>query len=141
MGQQMKIFKDKDHNVINIGEWDYKKEMVQIGEEQRTDKKGNPLFEDKHNQEGELISHIAIIDPILEEQTFNPLPEGAYEGDEEIETFEDGSRIAKFDYKANRIREYPTVQEQLDAMYHDRVNNTDDWFNSIAAIKNKHPKV
>ena len=41
-------------------------------------------------------------------------------------------------YKASRIEEYPTIEEQLDYIYH---NGVDAWKTDIIQpIKNKHPK-
>lgn len=43
-------------------------------------------------------------------------------------------------YAELRAAEYPPVPEQLDMLYWDKVNNTNDWQNEIARIKNKYPK-
>jgi hypothetical protein len=43
-----------------------------------------------------------------------------------------------FDYKDNRV--YPTIEDQLDMLYWDKVNGTDNWRNTIAAVKAAHPK-
>jgi hypothetical protein len=37
-------------------------------------------------------------------------------------------------------RNYPSIQEQLDMQYWDKVNNTNNWQSTIAAIKNNAPK-
>jgi hypothetical protein len=37
-------------------------------------------------------------------------------------------------------RNYPSIQEQLDMQYWDKVNNTNNWQNAITAIKNNAPK-
>lgn len=39
---------------------------------------------------------------------------------------------------SNRI--YPTIQNQLDMIYHDMKNNTTNWVDTITQIKNKNPK-
>lgn len=39
-------------------------------------------------------------------------------------------------YTEKRLQEYPSVQEQLDMIYH----NIDEWRTKIAAIKLRHPK-
>ena len=39
-----------------------------------------------------------------------------------------------------RIREYPTIQEQLDMQYHDEVNGTTTWKDAIAKVKADNPK-
>ncbi len=43
-------------------------------------------------------------------------------------------------YKDQRRLEYPTVEEQLDLMYWDRVNGTTKWQKTVKAIKDKYPK-
>jgi hypothetical protein len=37
-------------------------------------------------------------------------------------------------------REYPPIGEQLDMLYHDKINGTNNWETTIAAIKAAHPK-
>ena len=43
-------------------------------------------------------------------------------------------------YKQQRAVEYPPLAEQLDMLYHDRINSTDTWMEAIQAVKNKYPK-
>ena len=43
-------------------------------------------------------------------------------------------------YKVQRANEYPSLADQLDMIYHDRINNTDTWMEAIQAVKNKYPK-
>ena len=40
-------------------------------------------------------------------------------------------------YKINRVKSYPSIQEQLDKLYHE---GYDGWKASIEAIKNQYPK-
>jgi len=40
-------------------------------------------------------------------------------------------------YQEKRRKEYPTIEDQLDDMYH---NGFDKWKESIKAIKDKYPK-
>lgn len=37
-------------------------------------------------------------------------------------------------------RKYPSIGDQLDMQYKDKLNNTTIWFDTIAAIKAAHPK-
>jgi hypothetical protein len=37
-------------------------------------------------------------------------------------------------------RNYPLVREQLDMLYHDAMNSTTKWLESITAVKEAHPK-
>jgi len=43
-------------------------------------------------------------------------------------------------YKQQRVFEYPSLAEQLDMLFHDRINSTDTWMEAIQAVKNKYPK-
>ena len=43
-------------------------------------------------------------------------------------------------YAEKRAAEYPSVEEQLDMIYWDKVNNTNLWQEKIAQIKAKYPK-
>jgi hypothetical protein len=43
-------------------------------------------------------------------------------------------------YKRNRAKEYPSIQEQLDMQYWDSVNGTTTWQDKINEIKTKYPK-
>ena len=43
-------------------------------------------------------------------------------------------------YVELRQQEYPPVEEQLDMLYWDKVNGTNDWADLITEIKEKYPK-
>ena len=43
-------------------------------------------------------------------------------------------------YAEKRAAEYPSVQEQLDMIYWDKINGTNVWQQTITAIKTKYPK-
>ena len=43
-------------------------------------------------------------------------------------------------YQRDRALEYPPLAEQLDMLYHDRINSTDTWMEAIQAVKTKYPK-
>jgi len=43
-------------------------------------------------------------------------------------------------YKDERIAEYPSIEEQLDMLYHDKIDGTTVWKDVITAIKEAHPK-
>ncbi len=47
---------------------------------------------------------------------------------------------AKERYKKKRLREYPSVNQQLDMMYWDAVNGTKTWVDEITRIKEKFLK-
>lgn len=43
-------------------------------------------------------------------------------------------------YAEKRAAEYPSLADQLDMMYWDRVNGTNVWEETVAAVKAKYPK-
>ena len=43
-------------------------------------------------------------------------------------------------YQRDRATAYPTIQEQLDMQYWDKVNSTTNWEDAIAKVKSDNPK-
>ena len=43
-------------------------------------------------------------------------------------------------YQRDRQKQYPTWQEQLDMMWHDKQNDTTTWEDAIAKVKSDNPK-
>lgn len=43
-------------------------------------------------------------------------------------------------YQRDRAKDYPSIQEQLDLQYWDKINNTNNWEQAINAVKIKYPK-
>ena len=43
-------------------------------------------------------------------------------------------------YRKDRAVAYPSIQDQLDMQYHDQVNGTSTWKDSIAKVKSDNPK-
>ena len=43
-------------------------------------------------------------------------------------------------YQRDRASAYPSIQEQLDLQYWDKVNGTNKWHDAINAVKAKYPK-
>ena len=67
--------------------------------------------------------------------------------DREIVYGYDGKRYFKGEepvyepsYSEKRAKEYPSIADQLDMIYWDKVNGTDKWQETIAEIKAKYPK-
>jgi hypothetical protein len=44
-------------------------------------------------------------------------------------------------YQRDRAKVYPTIQEQLDMQYWDKINGTNNWQDAINAVKAQYPKV
>jgi hypothetical protein len=45
-----------------------------------------------------------------------------------------------YDYVSLRRRDYPAIEDQLDAQFHDAKDGTTTWVDSIQAVKDKWPK-
>ena len=60
--------------------------------------------------------------------------------DKEVEAalIADGGTSAK--YAQYRRDAYPSIGDQLDMQYHDLVDSTTTWADTIAAVKSKYPK-
>ena len=43
-------------------------------------------------------------------------------------------------YQRDREVAYPTIQEQLDMQYWDKINGTNNWQDAINAVKAQYPK-
>jgi hypothetical protein len=43
-------------------------------------------------------------------------------------------------YKYKRSAEYPSIQDQLDMQYWDKINGTNNWEALITELKEKYPK-
>ena len=44
------------------------------------------------------------------------------------------------DYARDRVRAYPSWQEQMDMQYHDAVDGTTTWQDAVKAVKDANPK-
>ena len=64
----------------------------------------------------------------------------AYDKNEQEVTYDNNAveaLIASETYKVNRAKEYPSIVDQLDTLFH---SGYDGWKAEIEAIKNKYPK-
>jgi hypothetical protein len=43
-------------------------------------------------------------------------------------------------YQRDRQTQYPSISDQLDMLYWDKVNGTENWLNSIESVKSRFPK-
>ncbi len=57
---------------------------------------------------------------------------------EEIDSIPTPEYQLSYEYK--RQDEYPNIEEQLDMIYWDKINGTNNWETKITEIKNKYPK-
>jgi hypothetical protein len=62
------------------------------------------------------------------------------DGTAEISQADIDAKKSEFAYVEARERAYPTIQEQLDMQYHDEINGTTTWKDTIAKVKADNPK-
>ena len=62
------------------------------------------------------------------------------DGTAEISTADIDAKKAEFAYVEPRERAYPSWENQLDMLYHDKVNGTSTWQDAIQAVKDANPK-
>jgi len=43
-------------------------------------------------------------------------------------------------YQRDRVKDYPSIHDQLDMQYWDKINGTNKWQQAINAVKQKYPK-
>ncbi len=43
-------------------------------------------------------------------------------------------------YQRDRAKEYPAITDQLDMLYHDKLDGTTTWQDAVQAVKDKYPK-
>ena len=43
-------------------------------------------------------------------------------------------------YRDRRRIAYPSIQDQLDMMYHDKIDGTDTWVQAIESVKQRFPR-
>jgi hypothetical protein len=53
----------------------------------------------------------------------------------------DQSLIKTLTIKQKRKHEYPSIEDQLDMLYWDKINNTNNWQTTISDVKTKYPKL
>ncbi|MGL4756506.1 MAG: hypothetical protein ACRCXB_29475 [Aeromonadaceae bacterium] len=59
------------------------------------------------------------------------------DGQDPVEAIHEAMGEPVLTYTDKRVQEYPSIQDQLDMIYHD----IDGWRDRIAEIKARHPKV
>lgn len=75
----------------------------------------------------------------FDDGTPNLLPDGAVEGDFDICQTADGRYVLADNYELLRRAEYPSIRDQLDALFHAGVF-PDEMAEKLRAVKEKHPK-
>ena len=52
----------------------------------------------------------------------------------------EGPDVVELSYAELRAKEYPSREDQFDMQYHDQVDGTTTWKDTIQAVKDKYPK-
>ena len=50
------------------------------------------------------------------------------------------TKLNQTDYIGKRQAEYPSWQDQMDMMWHDKKDDTTTWEDAVQAVKDAHPK-
>ena len=90
MGRKMKVIKNAEDQVINIGEWDY------MYQEQIVQKKLNVSEITPDTNMDEYKPKTVVI-------AMNPMPEGAYESEADVVTGSDGGLYLANDPRLNQV--------------------------------------
>jgi len=59
---------------------------------------------------------------------------------EETQALQEKAEYDANQYQRDRATAYPSIQEQLDMQYWDKVNGTTNWEDAIAKVKLDNPK-
>ena len=70
--------------------------------------------------------------------TINQWAQASFDKEVEAALIADGGTSPK--YAQYRRDAYPSIGDQLDMQYHDLVDSTTTWADTIAAVKSKYPK-
>ena len=90
----------------------------------------------KINPDAEVSVSGNDIDTIVWENGTTPIPVA----DIEAKMVELQAEYDANQYQRDRATAYPTIQEQLDMQYWDKVNGTTNWQTAIAKVKADNPK-
>jgi hypothetical protein len=88
---------------------------------------------------GSEVINIGAWQATREDGSANPLPEGAVEGHYDVVQTADGRYVLSSDHASRRRPEYPSVGDQLDALYKAGVFPA-DMAQKIATVKARYPK-
>lgn len=114
-----------DGKIINIGNWDYQVYQVEVI--------GNP-FSGEGDPPEDWDYQVRLEDVIG-----NPLPAGAIREDREVIESAKGRLLLAHDWQALRADEYPSLKDQLDAMWKGG-KAAEEMAVLVQAVKEKYPK-
>tara|TARA_R100001510_G_C7571866_1_gene147970 strand:+ start:335 stop:748 length:414 start_codon:yes stop_codon:yes gene_type:complete len=88
--------------------------------------------DDRVNEEiTDITSYQSIIDSHAQKKT---------ELDTQEQKAEDDFNAYKETYEYKRSIAYPSIEDQLDMQYHDKINGTTTWEDAVAKVKSDNPK-
>jgi len=90
----------------------------------------------KINPDAQFIIRGTSIDGLKWTDGTTPIPKA----DIEAKMVEVQAEYDANQYQRDRATAYPTIQEQLDMQYWDKVNGTTNWEDAIAKVKADNPK-
>jgi len=122
------VIRDATGNIINIGPWDEQKKPI-YGDD--LEKPINKIVRGKKKTvyQQKVVGH----------QVTNPLPNGATQAEEEVVERDDGGLAAATDYASLRRGAYPSLIDQLDALWKGGPE-TEAMRARIQAVKERYPK-
>lgn len=123
-GEMTKVF-TQGGKIINVGDWDYQVYLADII--------GNPWTEEGEAPPG-WDFQITI-----EEVIGNPLPDGAIEEEREIVESDKGRLLLVEDWYELRADAYPSLKDQLDAMWKGGAA-ADEMAAKVQAVKDRYPQ-
>ena len=103
-------------------------------------------WKETHRTENPTISKMVdgIIQPLESDEyneTINMWAQNSYENEQDEGMFENGGETPRYaDFRVSAEDGYPSVENQLDMMYHDRIDGSTTWRDAITAVKNKYRK-
>lgn len=113
-----------DGKIINVGDWDYRHHQIEVA--------GNPFTGDGDAPDG--WDYQVTLDEVAD----NPMPDGAIEEDREIVESAKGRILLAEDWYELRADEYPSIKDQLDAMWKGGAA-ADEMAARVQAVKDKYP--
>lgn len=135
---KQKVVRSATGEIIHIGEWDYQREpIIGLDLEKPVLDYERPILDEK----GRLTGHhiMGYVPKQIGEKELNPMPDGAYEDEEEIVVGPDGGLYGATNYRGLRSAEYPPIGDQLDALFRAGVFPP-EMAEQLAAVKAKYPK-
>lgn len=125
MGSEMTMVFTVNGKLIHKGDWDYQIYQVEVI--------GNP-FSGEGDPPEDWDYQVRLGDVIG-----NPLPDGAIEEDREVVESAKGRLLLADDWHSLRADAYPSIKDQLDAMWKGGAD-ADEMAKKVQAVKDRYPK-